>query len=71
MPKEITPATTLKQRNRWLSFAEEQEGFARQYERDQEKTGRAWPVSIARHRASAARYRAAAAAYRPVIEGEQ
>lgn len=71
MGKELAPATTLKQRNRWLAFAEEQDWIADSYERDQEKTGRAWPVSIARHRASAEKFRAAAAAFRPVIEGDQ
>lgn len=64
MRKPVPPATTLKMRNQWLSFAEEQDIIAANRE------GSGFVNSAKYNRESARAYRAAAAAYKPKIEGE-
>ena len=61
----IAPANTLKMRNRWLAFADEQDWIALQRERD------GYHVDATHNRASAQRYRDAAAEYTATIEGDK
>ena len=60
----VPPATTLKQRIRWLAYADEQDWIASSCEKQ------GFPNAGAHNRASAEKYRAAAAAFRPNIEGD-
>ena len=65
------PATTLRERNRWLSYALEQDGKASALEHAMAQGSQHdWTAAIATHRESAKKYREAAAAYKPVIEGD-
>ena len=64
---------TLKERNRLLVFAEEQEQSARIFAQGGTVPNPEleMPVSAQRCRNRAAAYRAVAAEYKPVIEGEE